>query len=115
VPNLLLQPLVENAIRHGVGPLARPGRIDVRACRRGGELQLEVRDTGLGLPPDRLIALNKGVGLANTRARLEYLYGASHQCVFSNIEGGGFSVRVAIPFSDHRASRAPADGEAEVA
>jgi LytS/YehU family sensor histidine kinase len=115
VPNFLLQPLVENAIRHGIGPLARPGRIDIRAYRHGADLQLEVRDTGLGLPPDRLIALNKGVGLANTRARLEHLYGTAHQFVFSNIDGGGFSVRVAIPFSDHRTSRAAADAEADVA
>ncbi len=74
VPNLLLQPLVENAIRHGIAPHARPGWIAIHAVREGSRLRIEIRDSGNGLPPDRLMALNRGVGLGNTRARLEYLY-----------------------------------------
>ena len=74
VPSLLLQPLVENAIRHGIAPNARPGWIAVHASRDHEELLLQIRDSGDGLPPDRLMALNRGVGLDNTRARLEHLY-----------------------------------------
>src|SRR5882672_7930082 len=65
VPNLLLQPLVENAIRHGIEPRAKPGRIELRARCENGQLKLEVRDNGVGLSPDR--KLEEGVGLSNTR------------------------------------------------
>src|SRR6185436_14330796 len=97
VPNLLLQPLVENAIRHGIAPHSRAGRISIRAAREGTRLVIEVRDSGDGLPADRLLALNRGVGLDNTRARLEHLYPSAHQFTFSNVDGG-FSVTVIIPF-----------------
>ncbi len=97
VPNLLLQPLVENSIRHGIAPKARPGWLAVHASRAGRELVLEVRDSGDGLPPERLMALNRGVGLENTRARLQHLYRSNFQFVFSNLERG-FCVRIVIPF-----------------
>jgi LytS/YehU family sensor histidine kinase len=98
VPNLFLQPLVENAIRHGIAPHTRPGRITVEASRQGAQLRLRVRDSGDGLPDDRLTLLNQGVGLANTRARLKHLYQANHDFVFSNADGG-FCVTVTIPFT----------------
>jgi len=98
VPHLLLQPLVENAVRHGIAPRARPGRVGIQASRSGGQLQIDVRDSGDGLPPDRLIAMNDGVGLGNTRARLAHLYGAAHSFSFANLTGGGFQVTVSIPF-----------------
>ena len=98
VPHLLLQPLVENAVRHGIAPRARPGRIDIRVFRKDGQLELEVRDSGDGLPPDRLVAMNDGVGLGNTRARLAHLYGSAHRFAFANLNGGGFQVSVSIPF-----------------
>src|SRR5204863_5798751 len=85
LPSLVLQPLVENAIRHGIAPNARPGWIAVHASRDGGELLLQIRDSGDGLPPDRLMALNRGVGLDNTRARLEHLYRDRYQFTFSNL------------------------------
>jgi sensor histidine kinase YesM len=97
VPSLLLQPLVENAIRHGIAPNARPGWIAVHASREDEELVLQVRDSGDGLPPDRLMALNRGVGLDNTRSRLEHLYHARYQFTFSNLERG-FCVTIRIPF-----------------
>ena len=96
VPNLLLQPLVENAIRHGVAPKARPGWIAVHAARRNGRLVLEIRDSGDGVAPDRLNALNRGVGLENTRARLQHLYAGDFLFEFENL-AAGFCVRVAIP------------------
>jgi signal transduction histidine kinase len=107
VPNFLLQPLVENAIRHGIAPHARPGRLEIVAALDNERLHLEVRDTGYGVPPDRLTALNTGVGLSNTRARLDHLYGASHTFVFANVKGGGFSVIVTIPFSTSPSGRVP--------
>jgi two-component system, LytTR family, sensor kinase len=110
VPSLVLQPLVENAIRHGVAPNARPGWIAVHAERDAGELVLQVRDNGDGLPPDRLIALNRGVGLDNTRARLAHLYRDRFAFTFSNVERG-FCVTIRIPF----AVQAPAGGVAGAA
>jgi two-component system LytT family sensor kinase len=101
VPNLLLQPLVENAIRHGIAPHVRPGSITIEAEQRSGRLHLRVRDSGDGPPPDRLTALNHGVGLANTRARLDHLYPRAHEFVFSK-QDAGFCVRVSIPFRTTR-------------
>jgi two-component system, LytTR family, sensor kinase len=103
VPNLLLQPLVENAVRHGIAPHSRPGQIVVEAARAGARLRIQVRDSGEGVPNDRLTLLNQGVGVANTRARLQHLYRANHEFVFSNTDGG-FCVTVAIPFAAERSS-----------
>lgn len=96
VPNLIMQPLVENAVRHGIEPHSRPGLIGLRAQRTDDELTLEVRDNGAGWngkgpPPD-------GVGLANTRARLRALYGEAHEFSLGTAPGGGLLVRMTIPF-----------------
>ncbi len=96
VPNLIMQPLVENAIRHGIEPHARQGRIELRAQRNGDELTLEVRDNGDGLPagsPQR-----NGVGLSNTRARLKTLYGDAHELEMRTAPEGGLLVRMIIPY-----------------
>jgi signal transduction histidine kinase len=105
VPNFLLQPLVENAVRHGVAPFARPGRIVIDAARDEGRLVMRIRDSGDGVPPHRLTLLNQGVGLSNTRARLEHLYRTDHACVFSN--EGGFCVTITIPFVADRSLADP--------
>lgn len=96
VPNLILQPLVENAIRHGIEPRAKAGRIELRAQRHNGSLALEVRDNGAGLREGQPI--DEGVGLSNTRARLRGLYGEAHTFDLRAAEGGGLSVQVTIPF-----------------
>ena len=98
VPNLLLQPLVENSIRHAVAVRIEPGHIEIRARQLAETLELVVRDNGPGMPPARLTSPGKGVGLANTRSRLERLYGANHQLLFSEPPGGGLMVTVTIPF-----------------
>ena len=98
VPSLVLQPLVENAIRHDIAPNARPGRIVVSAERQDRELVLQVLDNGNGLPPDRLVALNRGVGLDNTRARLSHLYRDRFEFTFDILERG-FGVVARIPFA----------------
>ncbi len=97
VPNFILQPIVENAIRHGIAPRAAPGRIEIHARRENGRLQLEVRDDGPGLPESKRETLKEGVGLANTQARLQQLYGAVHSFELSNAETGGLVVHLAIP------------------
>jgi hypothetical protein len=96
VPNLLLQPLVENAIRHGIEPNARTGRILLTARRQENTLELQVQDNGNGL--SRAPSTRKGVGLANVRARLEQLYGSESSFEMSNAETGGLVVRVKIPW-----------------
>src|SRR4029078_8957227 len=78
VPNLILQPLVENAIKHGIGPRPAPGNVMIRARRVGTMLELAVQDNGVGLSAARLSDFNRGIGLSNTRSRLEHLYGSIH-------------------------------------
>lgn len=98
VPRMILQPLVENAIKHGVGKRSDGGYVNITAAREGDRLWMQVRDNGGGLQGGTVRALNKGVGLSNTRARLDCLYGGSHQLVFSD-QRGGLAVRVEIPYT----------------
>lgn len=96
VPNLILQPLVENAIRHGIEPHARTGEIKLSASRAQSLLHLEVRDNGGGLKNGNTVP-EEGVGLSNTRARLAELYGSRYRFEFHNAPEGGLVVHVAIP------------------
>ncbi|HEX8690800.1 MAG TPA: histidine kinase [Longimicrobium sp.] len=98
VPNLVLQPLVENAIRHGVGARGGVGRIAVSAAREGDRLTLEVRDNGAGLSAAPGPRAREGVGVSNTRARLEQMYGARQRFELKNGSGGGAVATVTIPF-----------------
>jgi signal transduction histidine kinase len=96
VPNLILQPLVENAIRHGIEPHAKPGRVELRSQREAGTLVLEVCDNGAGLRKDE--PAGERVGLSNTRSRLRTLYGDAHGFELRDAPGGGLLVRLIIPF-----------------
>jgi signal transduction histidine kinase len=96
VPNLILQPLVENAIKHGIAPRAAAGHIDVVARRRDGVLVLAVRDDGVG--ESVIEERREGVGLANSRARLTSLYGDAQRFSAAGRPGGGFSVEIELPF-----------------
>jgi two-component system, LytTR family, sensor kinase len=100
VPNLLLQPLVENAIKHGIGPRPTPGQITVRARSAGAMLELDVQDNGVGLSAARLTDFNRGVGLSNTRSRLDHLYGSLHRFEFRQPAEGGLLVLIAIPMAE---------------
>ena len=104
VPNFILQPLVENAIRHGIGPRAAPGHVDVRAYRENGSLHLRVADDGVGERVRPFESTREGIGLGNTKARLEHLYGSAHAFSARGGTTGGFVVDIVIPF------RARADG-----
>jgi sensor histidine kinase YesM len=107
VPSLLLQPLVENAVRHGIAQRTAPGLVEIRAFTADGRLVLEVRDSGPGFPADHAaVGERTGVGLANTRARLEQLYGADYRLETVNAPGGGAIVRVVIPFRQYEGDRA---------
>ncbi len=96
VPNLILQPLVENCIRHAVAPRAAASLIEISAARRNGHLELTVRDNGEGIA-EKTGAAN-GIGLANTQARLVKLYGADQHFELTPATGGGLQVTVSIPF-----------------
>ncbi len=96
VPNLILQPLVENAIRHGVMEQRGPARLEISALRDNGTLRLQVRDNGKGLVENE--SNKAGIGLQNTRARLEKLYGERHRFMLSNVADGGALAAIEIPF-----------------
>jgi signal transduction histidine kinase len=100
VPNMILQPLVENAIKHGIAPRSSGGSIDITAARSNGHLELDVSDDGLGVPFGDLSNLPEGVGLSNTRRRLKHLYGDEHKFDLRKLERGGLGVSLEIPFRE---------------
>jgi two-component system, LytTR family, sensor kinase len=102
VPSLLLQPLVENAIRHGIGARAGAGRIEIAIARAKDMLAIEIRDDGRGLGD---AGVKDGLGLGNSRSRLHALYGtANYRLDIQNRAGGGVVVRIALPFQILRAA-----------
>jgi signal transduction histidine kinase len=99
VPQLILQPIVENAVRHGIAPYGCGGEIAVSAVRDSDHLLLTVQDSGPGILEERLQApASSGLGLANTRARLSQLYGIAQHLTLDNLACGGFRVQIEIPF-----------------
>lgn len=97
VPQLILQPIVENAIRHGIGQSSSAGRILISASKVDGMMALRVQDDGPGLLP-RERSEDQGIGLANTRARLQQLYGQDAKLEIENCDRGGVVVTMNIPF-----------------
>lgn len=97
-PSLILQPLVENAIRHSVAQQTTPVSVTILAARKDGQLHLQVSDDGPGLPAGWHWDAHAGVGLTNTKQRLEQLYPAAHQLTVNNAEGGGVMVEIILPF-----------------
>ena len=111
VPRLILQPIVENAIKHGVSKRSGPGLVQIASRVEGDRLWLEVRDNGAGLNGSARTQVRSGVGLANTRDRLECLYGEAQTLEFSE-GGGGITVRMALPL---RRAAMPTEADARVA
>lgn len=98
VPNLVLQPLVENSIRHGVGRRSEPGWIGVAAERHEDTLVLRVSDNGAGFQDDAQHPMQQGMGIGITRGRLETLYGREQSLAVRNLPAGGVEARITIPF-----------------
>ena len=96
VPQLVLQPLVENALQHGIAPRSRAGRLDITAARNGDRLRLAVCDDGPGVPPGFSIAAQRGVGLRNTRERLHRLYGEHGDLALSS-DGEHTTAAIELP------------------
>ena len=97
VPSFLLQPLVENAIRHGIAPRLSGGHIDVSITRNGSALQVTVRDNGVGLPAAWRLERDAGIGLQNVASRLEHLYRRRDLLRLTPGAKGGVEVRIEIP------------------
>ncbi len=107
VPTMLLQPLVENAVRHGVAPHAGRARVEIRVERQGARLGIVVSDTRGDAQTRSVqahgtrVQVSEGVGLRTTRERLEKLYGTAQELVLANVPGGGFQTRITLPFRRH--------------
>ena len=104
VPRMILQPLVENAIKHGIGPRSGQGLVQISARKQDDKIWIEVRDNGVGLSRNARVRFTNGVGLSNTRARLECLYGAEQRLDFAEGESG-LSVQMLIPVAPSDPSR----------
>jgi sensor histidine kinase YesM len=99
VPIMLLQPLAENAIVHGIAPVTGPGELTLRGSRQNGDLVLEVSDSGPGFDAAKPRSRSStGIGLSNTRARLTQLYGDASTLSTGTGPLGGACVSVRIPF-----------------
>lgn len=98
IPNLILQPIVENAILHGVAQRATPGRVEIVTRVHDQRLEMEVRDDGPGFESDPRGRIKEGIGLTNTRERLDRHYGKNHQMVLRSEKGRGVTVSLVLPF-----------------
>ncbi|HSK73019.1 MAG TPA: histidine kinase, partial [Pyrinomonadaceae bacterium] len=111
VPNLFLQPLVENSLRHGISNKTSQGRINIKASRENGWVKVEVEDNGKGIKDSDLEKVfSSGLGLSNTKARLEQLYGSNFRFHLENAEGGGLIAALRLP---HKLKKESPIGEQE--
>ena len=108
VPQMGLQPIVENAVRHGIGRSSAAGKIQISAVRSNGMLEVTIQDDGPGLPANGS-SIGRGIGLANTRLRLQQLYGDAARLEVKNGEHGGAVATMSVPYHD-----APRISESEV-
>jgi two-component system LytT family sensor kinase len=98
VPSMILQPLVENSIKHGLARKVGPGSILIRSWRENGRAIIEVEDDGTGFLMERLDEpMSSGIGLANVRARLAVVYGTAYQLTLTSEPGRGTSARIEVP------------------
>ncbi|MGH7291897.1 MAG: sensor histidine kinase [Myxococcota bacterium] len=99
VPLFILQPLVENALAHGIGPRAAGGRVSLKAWQSNGRLRMEVTDDGAGLPANG--SMRDGIGLSNTRERLRAMFGTDHDFSLCPANGGGVVAHIEIPYREY--------------
>jgi len=98
VPSMLLQPMVENSIRHGLAPRLEGGQIHIRTHHRDGRLSIEVADNGMGISPERLAEVyGGGIGISNVHERLRLLYGDQFKMDIRSEEGQGTQIHIEIP------------------
>jgi two-component system LytT family sensor kinase len=98
VPSMLLQPLVENSIKHGLSPKIGEGRITIRSSRHAGDVLIDVIDNGIGVSPGHVDrAQTGGIGLRNVNERLRVIYGANYQLQLDSVPGEGTCARIVIP------------------
>ncbi len=102
VPSMLLQPLVENSIKHGIEPKLGPGRIIIRSALQDGHAVIDVIDDGIGVSHDEAGRSNpkmngSGIGLKNVNERLRVIYGANYQLQLDSVPGEGTCARVIVP------------------
>ena len=99
VPSMILQPIIENSIKHGLGRKVGEGHVTIRATRRAGHVVIEVLDNGVGMGTDQLdlTASRRGIGLRNVNERLRVIYGANYELKLSSVVGEGTSARIEVP------------------
>ena len=98
VPSMLLQPIVENCLKHGLAPKLDGGRIQLRATNRDGRLHIEIEDNGVGISEEKMPHVYvEGIGLSNVRERLRVLYGADFRLAIESRTGEGTVIRIDIP------------------
>lgn len=100
VPNLILQPLVENAIKHGIAPNKKDSEIHIRGVKENGWLKIEIEDNGKGIKNEKLEKIfSSGLGLANTKERLQQLYGSDFRFELENLQNG-LRIILCLPMSN---------------
>ena len=98
VPSMLLQPMIENSIKHGLAPRLEGGQIHLRSHLRDGRLSIEIKDNGLGISPERLAEVyGGGIGISNVHERLRLLYGDQFKMDIQSLEGQGTQIYIEIP------------------
>jgi sensor histidine kinase YesM len=98
VPSMLLQPIVENSIKHGISARLDGGRVTIRTSTSAGRLVIEVEDNGVGIPEDRMARVyEEGIGISNVHERLRVLYGDNFRMDISSQEGSGTRIRIEVP------------------
>ena len=98
IPSMLLQPVVENSLKHGLAPKLEGGRICLRTSARGGRLRIEIEDNGVGISEEKLPDVYvEGIGLSNVRERLRVLYGADFHLSIQSHEGKGTTIKIDVP------------------
>jgi sensor histidine kinase YesM len=105
VPTFFLQPLIENAIQHGIAPYDIDGTINIRSRISNDKLSIQIRDNGPGIDGDLESAEGSGVGISNSRERLRQLYGDDQSIIFENGNDGGLIINIEMPLRIDRPSK----------